>query len=33
MPLRDSSASLDRAIESLGTEAATLLDEMEKFDI
>jgi len=33
MALRDSSASLDRAIESLGTEAATLLDEMEKFDI
>jgi methyl-accepting chemotaxis protein len=31
--LRDSSASLDRAIKSLGTEAAMLLEEMQKFDI
>jgi methyl-accepting chemotaxis protein len=31
--LRDSSASLDQSIKSLGTEAAMLLEEMEKFDI
>jgi methyl-accepting chemotaxis protein len=31
--LRDSSASLDQAIRSLGTEASMLLEEMGKFDI
>lgn len=31
--LSDSSASLDEAIKSLGSEAATLLEEMRKFDI
>jgi methyl-accepting chemotaxis protein len=31
--LRDSSGSLDQAIKSLGTEAAMLLKEMQKFDI
>jgi methyl-accepting chemotaxis protein len=31
--LRDSSGSLDQAIKSLGTEAAMLLEEMQKFDI
>jgi methyl-accepting chemotaxis protein len=31
--LRDSSASLDQAIKSLGTESTLLLEEMEKFEI
>jgi methyl-accepting chemotaxis protein len=31
--LRDSSASLDQAIESLGTEAAVLAEELERFEL